>query len=457
MRNNGRNGAIRPRLGVVVTTWTGEDGADYARNLVNEFPHSAPSDQVECIVCPTLLEYENDIPEIQAFFADKSLDMLLLVPGNFTLDHVMPMLAEAMSLPTVLWGLPTEEAWAALVGIQQTLLPFWELGLEYQFFVGELGDKRIWSDVVRCARASALVRRMKGRRIGLMGWRAQGMSDVVFDELSLRETFGVHVVNLGMTRYSRAVDAVPKAEVDEGWAEVSSAYIVDSLPTDICEMGVRSYLAMKHLVKEENLDAVTLECFHDHLGEPCLGCSIFNDAGIAAPCEADVNSAVVMMAGQILSGEPTFHVDIFRAELSRNAAIMAHCGNLPRRLAAEPDKVRLTKGREFGAGFAGPVVQANMRPGPVTVVNLVGRRGTMRMGVIEAEVVSDELEFPGSSAEVVFPFDLARALETLGNNGYGHHFVLIPGHFGEDLVEWCRRLKIDYLHLTSDSDFGREI
>jgi L-fucose isomerase-like protein len=444
---------MRPRLGVVVTTWTREDGAEYARNLVGVFPQSAPSDQIECIVCPTLLEYESDIPTIQSYFADKSLDTLLLIPGNFTLDHVMPMLTEAVGLPVVLWGLPTEDAWAALVGIQQTLLPFWELGLEYRFFVGELGDERIWGEVLRYARASALVRRMKGRRIGLMGWRAQGMSDVVFDELCLRETFGVHVVNLGMTRYTRAVEAVSKVAVADGWAEVSQAYVADSLPVDIREMGIRSYLAMKRLVEEEDLSAVTLECFHDHLGEPCLGCSIFNDAGIAAPCESDVNAAVVMMAGQILSGEPTFHVDIFRAELPQNTAIMAHCGNLPRQLAAEPETVRLSRAREFGAGFSGPVVQANMRPGPVTVVNLVGRRGTMRMSVMEAEILSDELDFPGSAAQVVFPFDLAKALEMLGNKGYGHHFVLISGRFGDDLVEWCRRLGIDCLHLTPETDF----
>ncbi len=280
-----------------------------------------------------------------------------------------------------------------------------------------------------------------------MGWRAQGMSDVVFDELAVRETFGMHVVNVGLTRYSRAVEAVPKAEVEEAWARVSAAYQVDPMPEHIAEMGVRSYLAMKRLAAEENLQALTLECFHDHLGEPCLGCSILNDEGIPAPCEADVHGAVVMTAAQLLSGEPAFHVDIFRADLSRNLAVMAHCGNLPRRLAAVPERVRLTPAREFGAGFAGPIVKGNMKPGPVTVLNLVGRRGTMRISAMEANVVSDDLDFPGSAAEVVFPFDLAGALETLAEAGYGHHFVLVPGHFAEVMAEWCAMLGVDFLQI----------
>lgn len=438
---------LRPRLGVVITTWTQEDGADYARSLVDVFPTTAPLDLVECFVSPTLLEYETDIPSIKAFMSDKAIDLLLMVPGNFTLDHVMPMMAEAMDMPVVVWGLPTEEAWAALVGVQQTFYPFKELGLPFRFVVGELGDERVWKKIVRYARASALVRRMRGQRIGLMGWRAQGMSDVVFDELAVRETFGMQIVNLGLTRYRRALDAVPNLEIKEEWDKVSADYRIDPMPDNLQEMGIRSYLAMRHMVEDEGLQAVTLECFHDHLGESCLACSKFNDEGIASPCESDVHGAVMMIAGQMLSGEPTFHVDIFRADLSRNTAIMAHCGNLPRHLARNPDQVRLTRAREFGAGFSGPIVKANMKPGPITVVNLVGRRGTMRICAMEGEVESDDLDFPGSSATVVFAFDLAEALEELGNAGYGHHFVLIPGHFAADFEEWGRMLGVDFLRI----------
>jgi L-fucose isomerase-like protein len=438
---------LRPRLGIVITTWTQEDGADYARSLVDLFPTTAPLDRVTCIISPTLLEVEGDIPPIKDFLAGQAIDLLLLVPGNFTLDHVMPLMAEAMDMPAVVWGLPTEEAWAALVGVQQTLYPFKELGLPYWLVIGELADERVWNKIVRYARASALVQRMRGMRIGLMGWRAQGMSDVVFDELAIRETFGVQVVNLGLTRYSRAVEAVPAADVKAEAKAVRGKYQVDPMPDSIWEMGIRSYLAMKGMVEAEGLQGITLVCFHDHLGEPCLGCSIFNDEGIASPCEADVHGAVMMLAGQILSGEPGFHVDIFRADLRRNTAIMAHCGNLPRRLAAEPSQVRLTRAREFGGGFAGPIVKGTVKPGPVTIVNLVGRRGTMRICAMDANVESDEFDFPGAAAEVTFPFDLAEALERLGNEGYGHHFVLFPGHFAADIAEWSDMLGVEFLLL----------
>ena len=441
-----QNQVLRPRLGVVITTWQHEDGAEYARSLIDVFPHSVPVDQVEVLMCPTLLEKEDDIAGIIHYFADVSLDALCLVPGNFTLDHVMPILAQQLRLPTILWAIPTQEAWGALVGMQQTLFPFKELGLNYRFVIGELGDKRTWDKVIRYARAAALKQRINGKRIGLMGWRAQGMSDVTFDELALRETFGTYVINIGLTRYSRAVEAVDEKIVQQNWEKMAAGFTIDRTTQEVVNYGIRSYLALERLVEEENLDALTVECFHDHLGGPCVGKSILNDRGIAASCESDVPSTIVMAAGQILSGEPAFHADFIKMNVAENSAILHHCGNMPRRLAARPERLELRSIPEhIGPGAYGPVISATMKAGPVTLANLVGRRGNMRLCVLEGEAVSHTPEFPGSGAKVVFPYNLAEALEALGNAGYGHHFSVFPGHWGREIAEWAALLNLEYM------------
>ena len=439
-------GLLRPRIGVVVSTWTHEEGADYAKRLVNLFPATAPLEKVELIVSPFLLESEKDIPPISQFFSDKSIDTLLIIPGNFTLDHIMPLLAKEMGLPTILWGMTTQEAWGAFVGVQQTQYPFKELGLEYIFVVGDLGSERIWQRVIQYSRAAAVQRRLNGLRVGLMGWRAEGMSDVSFDELALRETFGVQVVNVGLTRYSRTIDSLSALEVEKTWNEIRSGFDTSIIKDDVVNFGVRSYLAMQKIATEEHLQAATVECFHDHLGGPCLGCSLFNDQGIAASCESDVPGAIIMAVGQILSGRPTFHVDIIKANLDENSSIWHHCGNMPTRLAAGRGPLKLRPIPEhIGPGAFGPTIQATMAPGPVTAANLVGRHGSMRVCAMEGEAVPYELEFPGSAAKVVFPFPLAESLEKLGEAGYGHHFALIQGHVGRELGEWCRLSKVQFM------------
>jgi len=441
-------GILRPRIGVVVSTWTHEEGADYAKRLVNGFPATAPLEKVELIISPLLLESEKDIPPISQFFSDKSLDTLLIIPGNFTLDHIMPLLAKEMRLPTILWGMTTQEAWGAFVGVQQTQYPFKELGLDYIFVVGDLGSERIWQRVIQYSRGAAVQRRLNGLRVGLMGWRAEGMSDVSFDELALRETFGVQVVNVGLTRYTRAIDSIPASEVEKTWNEIRSGFDTSTIEDDVVNFGVRSYLVMQKIATEENLQAATVECFHDHLGGPCLGCSLFNDQGIAASCESDVPGAIIMAVGQILSGQPTFHVDIIKADLDENSSIWHHCGNMPTRLAAGQGHLKLRPIPEhIGPGAFGPTIQATLRPGPVTAANLVGRHGSMRVCAMEGEAVPYELEFPGSAAKVVFPFPLAESLEKLGEAGYGHHFALIQGHVGRELGEWCRLSKVQFMQI----------
>ena len=435
-----------PRLAVVVTTWSHESGASYASELVKLFPSYAPPGELEIISCEHLLESEDDIPTIMDYLNDVEADALCLIPGNFTLDHIMPLLAQEVGLPTVLWGLPTLEAWGALVSVQQTVYPFKELELPFRFVTGRLDDPTVWERILPYVRASALRNRLKGMRVGMMGWRAQGMSDVIFDELILRRKFGVQLVNIGLTRYNRTVMAIPDEDVDRTWDEISNDFNTDVLPDEVGRYGARSYLALKQFVDEEKLQAVTLECFHDHLGGPCLGFCMLNNQGIAAPCENDVLAAILMAGSQLLSGEPTFHTDIVEADYTENYAIFHHCGNLPTGLAMPGVKPGLKPIRETaGPGAYGPTIQAWMKPGPVTAANMVGGQDGLRMCALEGETRAVKSDLPGSGAWVIFSYDLAKALEILGNQGYGHHFVLIQGHVGRELAAWCEIAGIKYL------------
>jgi L-arabinose isomerase len=430
---------------MVVSSWPHEDGAEYARQLVLRLPEIVPPDELEVILFPKPYIHERQVPEVVKFFADKNLDAVCIMPGNFTLDHIIPLLADALHLPAVLWGLAENEAWGALVGLQQTLVPFTELGLPYRFVVGQLRDRKPWEKVLVYARASALVQRMKGMRIGLMGFRAEGMSDVMFDELALRETFGTQVVNVGLTRYSRMVEAVTEAEAKTAWRDMSSGFDARSTPEDVILYGVRAHLALQKIVAEDDLQAFSVECFHDHLGGPCLGKSIANDLGVAASCESDIPGALMMAAMQLLSGEPTFHADFNRIYCEENSGILHHCGNLPRRLAAHPEKLELFPIRaQVGPGAYGPVVHVTMKPTPITLTNLVGRRGTLRIAAMEGEAVPYELEFAGSAAKAVFSFDLGETLEAWGNAGYGHHYAVVVGHVARQTAEWCKLLGVPF-------------
>ncbi len=69
----------------------------------------------------------------------------------------------------------------------------------------------------------------------------------------------------------------------------------------------------------------------------------------------------------------------------------------------------------------------------------------MRMCALEGTALPFSTDMPGSGALVRFRPDLEKALERFGNEGYGHHFVLIRGHVAQVLEEWCGLADIAYL------------
>lgn len=170
-------------------------------------------------------------------------------------------------------------------------------------------------------------------------------------------------------------------------------------------------------------------------------------AFLRAPCYA--RGALPMAAGQLLAGEPMIHVDIIRADLSKDTAVLRHCGNLPRRLAETPDRGGLRPIPKYiDPGAHGPMTQTMMAPGPMTIANLEGCRGTMRLCDMDAEAAAYGLEFPRFGRKVVFPWSLAQTFEQIGNVGFGHHFVVKRGHLTRELREW-RQLAGGFLALAT--------
>ena len=59
----------------------------------------------------------------------------------------------------------------------------------------------------------------------------------------------------GLTRYERTVNAVPAAEVEAAWDKMESRFDTSIISPEAVRYGVQSYLAMKQLASDEDLQA----------------------------------------------------------------------------------------------------------------------------------------------------------------------------------------------------------
>ncbi|MBM3695595.1 MAG: hypothetical protein FJW79_06660 [Actinobacteria bacterium] len=188
--------------------------------------------------------------------------------------------------------------------------------------------------------------------------------------------------------------------------------------------------ALRSLVSEERLDAVTVRCF-DLIGAlqatACPALSALNDEGLVAGCEGDVPAALAMLWVRRLLGVASWMANPARLDRDAGLLTLAHC-TVPRSLVG---KVRVDTHFESGLGQG---LAGEMARGPVTLVRL-GGAGLDRLWLAEGEVVGSGSEPDLCRTQATVRVE-GGALEDLLTRPLGNHLVLVPGRHAARLRSW---------------------
>jgi L-fucose isomerase-like protein len=201
--------------------------------------------------------------------------------------------------------------------------------------------------------------------------------------------------------------------------------VVEPRPEEIYS-GLRFYLGLRNMMREEGANAFTIDCFgtlraNTLPGYPCIAWSKLNDAGLYGVCEADLHSTMTQLLLTSYTGVPGFVSDpVFDA--SRNEVIHAHCVSATRMKGpagpASPYIIRNHLETNEGA-----VLQVMLPAGETITVARFAEPGHMLV----------------STAEVIGPGDNQRGCRTqirtrvadanrwLRNYGSGLHRVIFYG------------------------------
>ena len=91
---------------------------------------------------------------------------------------------------------------------------------------------------------------------------------------------------------------------------------------------MRLYHAIKRIVQEERLDAVTLSCFRlaDKLSVTgCLAMALLNDNGITAGCEGDLQAVFTMYVARLLTQKASFMANPAFINHGKREIVLSHC------------------------------------------------------------------------------------------------------------------------------------
>jgi len=287
------------------------------------------------------------------------------------------------------------------------------------------------AQIQRAVADLAVQRALRSTRIGLIGdpsdWLVASMpgADVV------EAAWGPKVVPIPLSELEARIEAIPASAVTGKVASlVAEASAVEEPSEAELTDAARVHAALRQLVDEHDLDAVTLRCFDLVLNlqtTGCVGLAELTDAGVIAACEGDLVTTVGMIWAHHLVDETPWMANPARLDEAGNSVWLAHC-TIARGMVED---YRLRSHFESGLGVG---IQGSLPQGPVTLFR-TGGVAMDRLWVAEGEItdVGDAENLCRTQAGIQLTrghvTDLLRA--PLGN-----HVVLVPGHHADRLQGW---------------------
>lgn len=333
-------------------------------------------------------------------------------------------------------------------GLYRREIPFTFLGL---FFPEEDVFKKRLDTFIR---ATAVMSKFIGARVGLIGPRPERFETVTFNEAEMVRRFKQRVVHeslFGVIEEARALsDNDP--EVVKILEDMKQMINVSQVSREALLKMAKFEVILRRLAKDNRLSAMGIRCWTEiqkYYGiSPCFVMGRLTQSGILSACEVDIYGALTMLIQYEASLEtvPPHFIDwTIQHPKDPNVFLSWHCGNAPPKLLC-PGCVASLKYhsimyRDVGVEKSYGTAEFRLKPGPVTICRLGEHRGEFKMLIARGEALEEEAEFRGSWVWVKVP-DLDKLYRTIVEEGFVHHASLIHGDHVEPIAEACKMLNI---------------
>lgn len=425
---------LQPKIGFFAIMHPLEEGGKNAADIYRRAQEQLTAVGLTVIAPELIVKDDSTVQAAVDLFRIENVDVLLVLEITWSFDTLAIDVLQQIDRPIITWAIPGISN-GSLCGIQQLDAVLYEIGKPYFFIYGPHDDAKVYRQIAGHAQAAALVRDLKSTRIGLVGYRMQGMTEVTLDELGIIKVLGPRIVHISWDTLLAGEETIHANEVESEWQKTKDLVGVVKVSEADGMNAMRKFLALKHIVEQERLSAVALECYPDHMGEYCLAFSRLAEQGVMGACEGDTNAAIAMHMLHQLTGEPVNNGDFLGHVPDDDTILLSHCGSTGFMAAPSSQSIELAPVRLQHQGVC---CLFPHKPGPVTLVNLAGRERTFRMTIIESEAVETDLVFPGNPLRAKLPLPFEQFLRIIADNGVGHHWMGVSGHVGEVLMSFCK-------------------
>lgn len=390
--------------------------------------------------------HELILTELEKYFTVNFIDyqdIAKLTPDDFSIlfiatggvERLVIQHFESLPRPAIILADGMQNSLAAALEISSWLRG---RGMKSEILHGELSEiiKRIF-----VLHGNFMAQRsLFGMRIGVIGTPSGWLIASNVDYLLAKRRWGVEYTDVSLERIYEYYNRITDDEVGESCALIAGKALAcrEASPEDMIK-AMRLYRAIRKIVDEDRLSAITLSCFRliEQTGTTgCLALALLNDEGIIAGCEGDLQSVFTMLAAKVLTGKPSFMANPSMINAHTNEIILAHCTVG----IAQTEQFIIRNHFETESGIG---IQGILPTGDVTVVKCGG------------ECLDEYYLSTGTLVENTNYINMCRTqarikmntpAEYFLRNPLGNHHIMLHGNYEQLLDEFlqsagCRRIE----------------
>ncbi len=417
-------------------------------------------------VCPKLVETEDQAEAAAAMFNGAGVDLIIAVEVAYTKGIVPTRCFLNTTAPVVVWNTQQIEALpedadfdlimvnSGMCGVPEMTSALLRMGRPFWMVTSLMDDPLGQKKLEEYIKAAGVIRRLKTARIAIAGHAFEGMTDLMVDQLSLRQYVGPVCWPVEPEKVSLAMVDMEAEKVNELMAKERSRYKVEMDQT-LFEKSCRLALALEKVMRDEKFDA--LASFDQvwlpdpRVGIiPSYGTGRLCEIGIPTSTEADITTLTAMLILQELAGKATF-LENYVVDYKQDAMILSHDGHGNPAMAEKPGDVAVKHSIYYqGVNGFGAGLEFAYAPGPVTNLSLVPLGGSRwRLIISEGESIRIKPR-PVSAPQMLFKpksLPITDWCDAWCKAGSPHHMALAYGHLAHSIKIYAEMAGLDVIEV----------
>jgi len=376
-------------------------------------------------------------------------DLLIVCLAGWIPSHaVIAVTEEFRSKPVLLWGLAGDIENGRVVtaapqaGTTALRKVFSDLGYRFKYVYNIIGKPSPLGKIRSFAYASAASGSMKNTRVGMMGFRDMRLYNTLYEGLSLKKKLGTEIEFFEMLEMNELTRTIETGEIDTLLSRIRKEWDFEK-PADenFLRKGITYYLALRKIVLEKKLDAVSLKDV-DGMKKllsfpPAMIFMLLSDEmNICTIPENDALGAVTQLIVKKITGQCAAYLEFY--EFFEKSLLLGVPDFVPAEVVE--GKVKVTPAA-FGNISGGLLNISTMKTGRLTLVRLsnTGDRYTMHICTGEGRLKSwEEAGWTQPAPQLPsLEIFIDSPVEAFAEKISGQHYIIAYGDHSESLRDFC--------------------